>query len=713
MKKRRNSRIDTDDEAPATTQEIGRHRKVKFVAAPENDSPRLSVSERRKVTAGTDMDPKTSEYAFFKKLKNDASLRFYAHPLKKDASLSSKKPRSSDYSRERTGSVRVASKAFNSSKIIEDMSSVKTDSFVSPSGGTWLKSGNQYANGEIFSRKREKLRQCIADVLIPDIEKLSSKGLGTVALLIVDVFVIFLYREYKFCRCDIVSMLLSRLFPMSIEENKSEDPNRGKVENDTRYDLLDSSESDFEFKEHYQIRKRRLLELEPSSYFSDPLLSPMFLKSDETTTPHAEFPTNHSYNFQPLYSIAEPECKFRGSPSFSATTKSDITLGSLSNEVANETTYGLLDSQELDVKFTEHRQIPRRDLLELESSSSFSDHLLSPMFLPSPEFIAPCAEIAAYSHKFQPLFRITENESKLDETTIFIDKNYVTNGFLSDEKKHETFTLNHFKELGKLERQPISLLLEKDYDCTTNKVNLPINYKHINPDMPPALSILGHGEEQMLNNALAQYHFSPLPFLLDKPHDFNSRLDPGLLNYQEFSFGKSVHEDMDTNCNHTALSLSHYKHQFKLSENCENDMTCVDPDSKYLSPYQQWVRRTVSNDHHETEPWLLSPTLDECQRLLPLTSSHTSYLSSNSRSLLLPQREANMSYPFQIVDNYESEMELGNQGEEVLYHFRKDFIEMYDASFLRMSVQRDIGCQFSVDENDYINEQEQTHKMLV
>lgn len=49
--------------------------------------------------SGTDMDPKTSEYAFFKKLKNDASLRFYAHPLKKDASLSSKKPRSSDYSR--------------------------------------------------------------------------------------------------------------------------------------------------------------------------------------------------------------------------------------------------------------------------------------------------------------------------------------------------------------------------------------------------------------------------------------------------------------------------------------------------------------------------------------------------------------------------------------------------------------------------------------
>jgi len=42
-------------------------------------------------------DPKTSEYAFFKKLKKDASLRFSSAPGKKDDdSLSSKKPEFDD-----------------------------------------------------------------------------------------------------------------------------------------------------------------------------------------------------------------------------------------------------------------------------------------------------------------------------------------------------------------------------------------------------------------------------------------------------------------------------------------------------------------------------------------------------------------------------------------------------------------------------------------
>ena len=41
-------------------------------------------------------------------------------------------------------------------------------------------SGNQYVGRDIFSRKRQKLRQCIADAVFPDIEKFSLKGLGTV-----------------------------------------------------------------------------------------------------------------------------------------------------------------------------------------------------------------------------------------------------------------------------------------------------------------------------------------------------------------------------------------------------------------------------------------------------------------------------------------------------------------------------------------------------
>jgi len=48
-------------------------------------------------SAGT--DPKTSEFAFFKKLKKDASEGFRIRPLQKESRQSSKKPESTDYSR--------------------------------------------------------------------------------------------------------------------------------------------------------------------------------------------------------------------------------------------------------------------------------------------------------------------------------------------------------------------------------------------------------------------------------------------------------------------------------------------------------------------------------------------------------------------------------------------------------------------------------------
>ncbi|TKY52804.1 hypothetical protein E2542_SST24326 [Spatholobus suberectus] len=408
-----------------------------------------------------DTDPKTSEFAFFKKLKKDASLGFRSHPLQKDSRLSSKKPEFNEYSREKTGAVRVGSKGDNSSRIMEHVS-----------------------------------------------------------------------------MHDIISMLLSRLFPMSTEENKYEDTNPGKVVNATRYGLPDSQESDDQFKENYQIPTRKLLELESSPYFSDHVLSPTFLRSNERITAHAEFPTYHSHNFQPLYTIKEPEFKLSATPSFSATAKSDVTLGTLFNEAANVTRYGLHDYRELDGQFTEHQQISKRKLLELKSSSYFGHHLLSPVFLQSVEVITPHANFPTYPHKFQPLLGITEAKSDFGGTPSFIDKGDVTRGFLSNNQEHEIFTFNHFKELGKLEKEPIPLLMEKDFDCTTDETNLPITCKYTKPNMTPELSILGQGEEQILNNTLDEYHFSPSSSLLDKPQDFNSILDSGFLRYQEFKFGK-------------------------------------------------------------------------------------------------------------------------------------------------------------------------------
>ncbi|XP_029124602.1 uncharacterized protein LOC109818126 [Cajanus cajan] len=601
---------------------------------------------------------------------------------------------------------------------MEQVPSVRTDSFFSPVG-VWNKSGlysisntpennrdfsdnfkpqqilshegNQHARGEVFSRKRQKLRQCVADVLFTDTEKLCSKG------------------------HDVISMLLSRLFPMRTEENKYEDTNPGKEVNATRYDLPDSRELDDHLNENYQMPKRKLLELETSPYFSDHVLSPTFLRSNERITPHAEFPTYPSHNFQPLHSITEPEFKLSKIPSFSASTKSDVTLGSLFNGAANATRYGLRDYRELDVQFTEHHQISKRKLLELESSSSFSDHLLSPVFLRSVEVITPHANFPTYPLKFQPLLSITEAKSDFGKTRTpsFIDKDDVTGVFFSNKQENEIFTVNHFKEMGKFEREPIPLLMEKDFDCTADETNLPITCKYIKPDMPLELSILGHGKERILNNTLDEYHFSPSSSLPDKPQDFNSILDSGFLRYQEFKFGKYVYEGMDTNFNHTELSLSHDMHHFNVSENCKND-TSWDQDSSFLSPYQHWVGRTVSDDtyrlHSNPETWLPS-SLAEYQRCCSLTSSHLNYRSSRSRSLQLPQRES-MSSPFHINDNYEPEMFGENHG-EVLYHFRESSVEIYNSAFLHMSMQRNNACSFPLDGSDYVNEQEHTQKLLL
>ncbi|XP_058746615.1 uncharacterized protein LOC131619541 [Vicia villosa] len=729
-----------------------RQKKAKLIAN-EKQNPRKfsrlepdhSHTQFEKENVAT-CDPKTSEYAFFKKLKKDASLKFSSGLVKEDGSLSSKKSESGECSKERTVDVRVGTMGCNSSKINKNLSTFKMDSFLSPSVGAWNKSdmysmssklkssqgfgdtkpqrfsqeGNQNEDGDIFSRKRQKLRQCVADTLFLNTEKLCSKGL------------------------DIVSMLLSRLFPMSTDctvKNKYKEANPEKIETATRYDLLDyqESDSDVQFKEHYLVPKRKFLELESAPYFNDQPLSPMFLESGERTTPHTEFLTYHPENFQPRYSITAPNCKRSESPSFSASVKGDITLAPLFNEKENATKYSLLDSREFDFQCTELHQIPKRKLLELESSSCINDHLLSPMFHRPAESITPRTEFPIYPRKFQPMFRTeaesefggtpsyldknelitphtefqicpykfrpmfrTEAESEFGGTSSYLDKNDVTRGFLYYEQKHETFSLDHFKELGKLEREPIPLLMGEDFNCEKDEIKLPISCKYAKPYLVPDLSILDHGEEQISNNALGDSHFSPSSLILNKPQDFNSVLDSGLLSYQKSQFGKHVYEDddedMDTNFNHAALSLSHNKHCFKFSEKCKKDISYVQ-DSIYLPPY-----------HHfpYTEAWLSSSP-----RCLSLTSSQSNYQTSITRNLQLPESE-NMSSLFHIDDHYEPKIHGGGGDHgEVLYHLSEAFVEIYNSSFLHMSLQRDNGCAFSLDDRDNINDGEEMHKMLL
>lgn len=209
------------------------------------------------------------------------------------------------------------------------------------------------------------------------------------------------------------------------------------------------------------------------------------------------------------------------------------------------------------------------------------------------------------------------------------------------------FNHNEVVCLGSVFNRICTTSQEKSGQKEKDEIKLPISCKYGKPYMAPALSILDHGEEQISNNALRDFHFSPSSLLLDKPSDFNSVLDSGLLSYQKSQFGKHVYKDddgeIDTNFNHAALSLSHNKHYFKLSKKCKNGISNVQ-DSIYLPPF-----------HHfsDTEAWFSSSP-----RCLSLTSSQSNYQSSITRILQLYERE-NIYSLFHIDDRYEPKINRG------------------------------------------------------
>ncbi|QHO53013.1 uncharacterized protein DS421_2g44200 [Arachis hypogaea] len=780
-----------------TTEDSGCRKRTKSTIPEEDNhkSCRLEGSYtppkgKKKIKTGTN-DPKTSEYAFFKKLKQDAGLRFNSHrPVQKDDSLP-KEPEQTEHSREKIDDIRVGSMGFNASRTVEGISTVKADKFFS--------TPDVKNNSDFHSPSRiQKNSQGCSDTFNPQ-ALFSDEECAWEYLL---------SKETEITLDDIVSMLLGRLFPVSIKENKYEDPNPWKKVNTAGYDFPDSRESDLP-KELDQMTSRKLIE-QSSSYFSDNLLSPMLVNSDERITTDHAFATSNSHKFRLPYSTTEPEYKLDRIPSFS--TKHDTTLGFPYNEGMNAAGYGLLDSQKLDVQFKEHNQIPETRLLEYEPNPCIRDYLMPPPFLRSNERIFPkefptshshksrpcntdepedkfdripsfsskydsalvfpyneetdaagCGLLdfqnsdfqlnykipeprllefepkpcsrghlspiflrsnegsipqdfpTSHSHMFQPLYNMKEHECDSRRVPSFSAKRNVTHKFLLYDQEHDTFALNHYKEQRKFKREPIPLLLENGFDCHADEINLPIAYTSPEPELIPAFSTSGKGENQTWMNILGECHFSPSSLLLDKPQNITSILDSGLLRCQEFRFKKYFHEeegDMDSNSNHDVLPISHNKRHFTLSADCKNDISSNDQDGVFLQPYEHWIRRTAYNGYHhshsDSEAWVSSSlNFISGQKLgVSLTSSHSTCRSSNSGDFELPQWES-MSSPLHISDHSEPEMDGGNH-REVLYRFRHSSIEIRNSSFLHMSMQRENEFPFPLHRNDCINELEQT-----
>ncbi|XP_006480167.2 uncharacterized protein LOC102617869 isoform X9 [Citrus sinensis] len=247
-----------------------------FQANPKYPSPirttfptEFRSSESESNAAKVD-EPKTSEYAFFKKLKTNAGRRFNSHPLQKEE-IQPNKFKSSEFLR--GVDLKRASTSF------QDMSNLGKGMEALRPGGmfllqnpgyslfcqywkpgqnenveplyseTWLNDDNcppnQNKHDDLFSRKRQKLHQWVADISYPEIEELCSKGY------------------------DFVSVLLSRLFAVSNEENRFQISKSERVEGINKSNLLSLPKSNNQLKELHRTSTKNFLEAECVPYLEN------------------------------------------------------------------------------------------------------------------------------------------------------------------------------------------------------------------------------------------------------------------------------------------------------------------------------------------------------------------------------------------------------------------------------------------------------------
>ncbi|PQQ20043.1 uncharacterized protein Pyn_06977 [Prunus yedoensis var. nudiflora] len=207
----------SDSRFPVTTTprtaDISCKERVKFTNLDNEDQrpPRCEFAD----------NAKTSEYAFFKKLKEGASHKAHSYSLHKEA-YQSNNSKSRNCSREKVNMVQNKRVDVRSSFLNENATPEpnmeracatlegvhrKENDMVEEYENSLRNKGKRFTHFEetetenrhadVFHRKRQKLRQWVAETSFPEIDELCSKGY------------------------DFVSVLLSRLVPKCNENNRS------------------------------------------------------------------------------------------------------------------------------------------------------------------------------------------------------------------------------------------------------------------------------------------------------------------------------------------------------------------------------------------------------------------------------------------------------------------------------------------------------------
>ncbi|KAL7172687.1 hypothetical protein ACSBR2_032212 [Camellia fascicularis] len=224
---------------PETGDDVIRGKRVKF-RDPELDCPpniRHTVSSMQHEAIGDPGSnaPKTSEYAFFKKLKQDAGGCCRSCPLHKKDNQS-KKVKPSDFTREGTNFGENSHKVIGTPLLIEKVKPINHNLLLSPLCGALKNSGTEFQDESVFSGKRKKLHQWLAETSLPEVKESCLEG------------------------CNLVSVLLNRLFPDSNENNHCWDAKPLQMRADTKYSSHAFPDSNTRDKEFHWTQRRDLVE---------------------------------------------------------------------------------------------------------------------------------------------------------------------------------------------------------------------------------------------------------------------------------------------------------------------------------------------------------------------------------------------------------------------------------------------------------------------
>ncbi|KAG5514677.1 hypothetical protein RHGRI_035915 [Rhododendron griersonianum] len=490
---------------------------------------------------------------------------------------------------------------------VEKVIPIDLSFLFSPLGGASKTSGSERLDG-VFSGKRKRLRQWVANTSFPNTEESCSKG------------------------CDLVSVLINRLFPDTAENNaessacqccRNEKPRQMRTE--TKFSSYAFPELDTCDKDCHWTPQRDLLETEYGCYSDDVcnrsaenleiVPSEWDTKGcDAPLTRHASrshFQFGKDCHWTPRRDLLETE------------------YGCYSDDVCNRSAENLeivpseWDTKGCDAPLTRHASrshfqfgkdchwTPRRDLLETEYGC-YSDDVCNrsaenleivPSEWDTKVCDAPLTRHAARSH-----FQFGKKKFRADfecdtPSMITIQDPY----FCSNVENYESTASRHIKGLNDFRgmdesangRGPSTLLLGWDVDSCEDQGVLCITKR--NAEMNYTMAASWDDHQQSLDNCSVESELDTSSFLISYPFQFTSLPHPHSAPFSNVNEEKFLLAELK----HFPLSLPCTSTCHNLLKDCDTYDTC-DGSSTFSPLNHQWVLSKVFSEkhHRDMEPFL-------------------------------------------------------------------------------------------------------------